>query len=67
VLGGIGIGMFSKASLVGELQHSAIVPVLDRYMNEARDVSLIWPRRRFVPARMRLITDFFVTMLSQRV
>ncbi|CAE6791748.1 MULTISPECIES: LysR family transcriptional regulator [Paraburkholderia] len=67
VLAGIGIGMFSRASLVGELQHPDIVTVLDPFMNEARDVSLIWPKRRFVPARVRLVTDFFVTTLSQRV
>lgn len=67
VLAGIGIGMFSRASLVGELHHPDIVTVLDQFMNEARDVSLIWPKRRFVPARVRLVTDFFVTTLSQRV
>ena len=67
VLAGVGIGMFSRASLVGELQHPEIVTVLDQFMNEARDVSLIWPKRRFVPPRVRLVTDYFVTTLSQRV
>jgi len=67
VLAGVGIGMFSRASLVGELQHPDIVTVLDRFMNEARDVSLIWPKRRFVPARVRRVTDFFATTLAQRI
>jgi DNA-binding transcriptional LysR family regulator len=67
VLAGVGIGMFSRASLVDELQHPDIITVLDRFLNEARDVSLVWPKRRFVPARVRLVTDFFVTTLSQRV
>ncbi|WP_345815185.1 LysR family transcriptional regulator [Paraburkholderia sp. PREW-6R] len=67
VLAGLGIGMFSRASLVGELQHPDIVTVLDQFMDEPRDVSLIWPKRRFVPARVRLVTDFFATMLAQRV
>ncbi|NKI72551.1 LysR family transcriptional regulator [Collimonas pratensis] len=67
VLAGVGIGMFSRASLVDELQHPDIITVLDRFLNEARDVSLIWPKRRYVPARVRLVTEFFVTTLSQRV
>jgi len=67
VLAGVGIGMFSRASLVGELKHPDIITVLDQFMNEARDVSLIWPTRRFVPARVRLVTDFFATTLSHRV
>ncbi|WP_144109358.1 LysR family transcriptional regulator [Paraburkholderia sp. BCC1886] len=67
VLAGVGIGMFTRASLVDELQHPDIVTVLDQFTNETRDVSVIWPKRRFVLARVRVVTDFFVTMLSQRV
>ena len=67
VLAGVGIGMFSRASLVGELQQPDIVTVLDQFMNEARDVSVIWPKRRFVPARVRVVTDFFMTTLAGRV
>jgi len=67
VLGGVGIGMFHRASLVGELKHPDIMTVLDAFMNEARDVSLIWPKRRFVPARVRRVTDFFAAALAQRV
>jgi DNA-binding transcriptional LysR family regulator len=66
VLAGVGIGMFSRASLVAELQHPDIVTVLDPFMHEARDVSLIWPKRRFVPARVRLVSDFFAKSLSLR-
>lgn len=66
VLGGVGIGMFSKASLVGELQHPDVLTVLDKYMSEARDISLIWPKRKFVSARVRRVTEFFSTMLAQR-
>jgi len=67
VLAGVGIGMFQRASLAGELQHPDIMTVLEQFMNEARDVSLIWPKRRFVPARVRQVTDFFATTLAQRV
>ncbi|OTP72553.1 LysR family transcriptional regulator [Caballeronia sordidicola] len=67
VLAGVGIGMFQRASLAGELKHPDIMTVLEPFMNEARDVSLIWPKRRFVPARVRQVTDFFATTLAQRV
>jgi len=67
VLGGVGIGMFSRASLKGELQHPDIMTVLDQFMDELRDVSLVWPKRKFVSARVRCVTDFFGTMLAQRI
>jgi len=30
-------------------------------------VSLIWPKRRFVPARVRRATEFFATALPRRL
>jgi DNA-binding transcriptional LysR family regulator len=59
--------MFSRASLKGELQHPDIITVLDQFMDELRDVSLVWPKRKFVSARVRRVTDFFATMLAQVV
>lgn len=67
VLAGVGIGMFNSASLVGELQHQDIVTVLDEFVNTSRDISLIWPRRRFVSTRVRVVTDFFATQLALRI
>ncbi len=67
VLAGVGIGMFHRASLVGEFRHPDVITVLDEFMNQPRDVSLIWPKRRFVPTRVRSATDFLATALSQRV
>lgn len=67
VLAGVGIGMFHHASLVGELRHPDVVTVLDAFMHEPRDVSLVWPKRRFVPTRVRRATEFFATALAQRV
>lgn len=64
---GIGIGMFYRASLVDELRSPDIVTVLDEFISETRDVSLIWPRRKFIPARVRQVTDFFATELAQRI
>jgi DNA-binding transcriptional LysR family regulator len=37
------------------------------FMSDVRDVSLIWPKRRFVPARVRRATDFFATALPPHV
>lgn len=67
VLAGIGIGLFAKISLAEELRHPDVITVLDRFMRDARDVSLIWPKRRFVPARVRRATDFFAAALPQRI
>lgn len=63
----VGIGMFYRASLVDEFAHPDIVTVLDSFMIETRDVSLIWPRRKFIPARVRQVTDFFAAELARRI
>ena len=67
VLAGVGIGLFAKLSLTDELKHPDIVTVLDDFIQDARDVSIVWPRRRFVPARVRRITDFFAAALPPRL
>ncbi|CAM3735436.1 LysR family transcriptional regulator [Bordetella tumulicola] len=67
VLAGVGIGMFHRASLVGEFQQSDVITVLDEFIDEPRDVSLVWPKRRFVPTRVRRATDFFAMTLPLRI
>lgn len=67
VLAGVGIGLFTRASLADELQHPDVITVLDEFLDDVRDISLIWPKRRFVPARVRRATDFFAAALPQRV
>ena len=67
VLAGIGIGLFAKVSLADELRYPDVITVLDRFIRDARDVSLIWPKRRFVPARVRRATEFFATALPRRI
>lgn len=64
---GVGIGMFYGASLVGQLRDPDIVTILDEFVGESRDVSLIWPNRKFIPARVRHVTDFFATALAERI
>jgi DNA-binding transcriptional LysR family regulator len=67
VLAGVGIGMFHRASLVGEFRHPDIVTVLDDFVQQPREVSLVWPKRRFVPTRVRSATDFLADALAQRI
>lgn len=67
VLAGLGIGMFHRASLVGELQHPDIVTVLDDFLQQPREVSLVWPKRRFVSTRVRSATDFLADALARGV
>jgi DNA-binding transcriptional LysR family regulator len=67
VLAGVGIGFFTKASLVGDLSHPDIVSVLDTFVRGGRDVNLVWPKRRFVPARVRRATEFFTEAIPKRL
>lgn len=64
---GIGLGMFHRASLTTDLHDADVVTVLDDFIDEPRDVSLVWPKRRFVPARVRSATDFFARMLPRQM
>jgi DNA-binding transcriptional LysR family regulator len=67
VLGGVGIGMFAGLSLVDELGHPDIVTILGDFTVDVRDVSLVWPKRRFIPARVRQVTDYFAQALPPRI
>jgi len=67
VLAGVGIGMFHRASLVSEFQHEDVIAVLETFVSERRDLSLIWPKRRFVPTRVRCVTDFFAEAIPKRI
>jgi DNA-binding transcriptional LysR family regulator len=67
VKAGVGIGMFHRASLVEEFRDADVVTVLDHFIHEPRDVSLVWPKRRFVPTRVRTVTDFFAKALTLRI
>lgn len=67
VLAGVGIGLFARVSLADELQHPDVVPILEEFIRDVRDVSVIWPKRRYVPARVRRVTDFFAETLPKRI
>jgi len=67
VSAGVGIGMFNRASLVGELQHPDIMTILGTFIDEARDISLVWPRRKYISARLRAVTEFFEENLADQI
>ncbi|GLS17911.1 LysR family transcriptional regulator [Labrys miyagiensis] len=67
VLAGVGIGLFAKVSLADDLGHPDVITILDEFISDVRDVSLVWPKRRFIPARVRRATDFFAKAIPQRL
>jgi DNA-binding transcriptional LysR family regulator len=67
VLAGVGIGLFTAVSLVDELRHPDVVRILEAYVQDTRDISFIWPKRRLVSARVRHVTDFLASALQGRV
>lgn len=64
---GVGIGMFYGASLVGQLHDAGIVRILEQFIDEERDVSLVWPSRKFISARVRQVSDFLANALAARL
>ena len=64
VLADVGVGLVAKLSFSDVLQNPEITTILDDFLSEVIDVSLVWPRRRFVPARVRRVTDFFAEALA---
>ncbi len=67
VRAGVGIGMFTKASLVEELSDPDVVTILGEYVQGTRDISFVWPKRRLVSARVRHVTDFLAALLEARL
>ncbi|MGI4959810.1 MAG: hypothetical protein ACRYGI_19710, partial [Janthinobacterium lividum] len=53
--------------LASELSDPDIMTVLKEFVRNVRDVSLVWPKRRFVPARVRHTTKFFAQALLKRL
>jgi DNA-binding transcriptional LysR family regulator len=67
VLAGVGIGMFAKVSLADELRHPDVITILEEFLSDVRDINLVWPKRRFVPVRVRQVTDFFAEAIPPRI
>jgi hypothetical protein len=43
------------------------VTILEDFIVDVRDVSLVWPKRRFIAARVRQVTDYFAQALPPRI
>ncbi|MBU6489701.1 MAG: hypothetical protein KGQ57_18065 [Burkholderiales bacterium] len=41
--------------------------VLYDFLQQPREVNLVWPKRRFVPTRVRSATDFLADALARRI
>lgn len=67
VLAGVGIGLFAKVSLADELDSDDVITILDDFLDDVRDISLVWPKRRFVPARVRRATNFLAAAIPRRL
>jgi DNA-binding transcriptional LysR family regulator len=67
VLAGVGIGFFAKVSLADELSHPDVITILDDFVSGVRDISLVWPKHRLVPARVRRATEFFAEAIPKRL
>jgi DNA-binding transcriptional LysR family regulator len=67
VLAGLGIGLFARISLADELSHPDVTPILDDFVSGVRDISLVWPKRRLVAARVRRATEFFAEAIPKRL
>lgn len=66
VLAGLGIGRFTRMSLAEDFAQADVITVLDDFLDDVKDISLVWPRRRFIPASVRITTEFFTAALSKR-
>jgi DNA-binding transcriptional LysR family regulator len=67
VLAGVGIGMFAKVSLADDLQHPDVISLFEEFLVDVRDINLVWPKRRLVPARVRWVTEFFSQRIPGRI
>jgi DNA-binding transcriptional LysR family regulator len=67
VLAGLGIGLSARILLADELSHPDVITILDDFVSEVRDISLVWPKRRLIPARVRRATEFFAEAIPKRL
>lgn len=67
VLDGLGLGLIAELTLTDALRTGEAVSVLGDFLTEVRDVSLVWPHRRFIPERVRRVTEFFATSLPRAI
>jgi DNA-binding transcriptional LysR family regulator len=56
-LAGLGVGLFPEFACAEDLRRGSLVPVLDSCIVDVGAVWLLYPARRFLPARLRAFVD----------
>jgi len=67
-LAGMGIAILPSDQVAADLAHGAVVRVLDGYTirNADKELSLVYPGRRHIPAKTRSFVDFTVDWFRKR-
>ncbi|HSP77397.1 MAG TPA: LysR family transcriptional regulator [Myxococcaceae bacterium] len=66
VLAGLGIAIFPEFDCAAELQAGRLVSVLDDYVPDVGSIFLVYPRERYLSARVRTFVDLAVERLGQQ-
>lgn len=64
-LAGYGIALKSRWDVDDHIHAGRLVPLLDAHVRERADLFVVYPERRFMPARVRRFIDFMVDRLAQ--
>jgi DNA-binding transcriptional LysR family regulator len=64
---GLGVSQATWWLFRQELEAGTVVPILEEYAVEADPISIIYPGPRLVPARVRVVVDFFVELTRTAV
>ena len=58
ILAGLGIGRCPSFAIQDDINSGRLIPLLDNYEPEARDLCAIYPHRKHLAAKVRLFVDF---------
>ena len=61
---GLGIGYMPEFLAIDALSSGRLVTLLDQFLNDPGQFSILWPSARHMSPRLRAFVDFFVTKLS---
>lgn len=57
---GLGFAMLPDFVAASEIKSGRLVPVLDEYMTSDGGIYAVYPHRRYLPAKVRVLVDFLV-------
>ena len=70
VLAGYGIGLLGEALIINDIRNGRLYRLLPEYSVRRRPAFVVYPSRRFLPQRTRVVIDFLVQrykMLEERL